>query len=123
VTPLDITPRFRRRDVRTDDPQKQFRPLQDPFLKPVRALRLTREVWDQPRTLVITFSPEMQRKQIRGMEQHLAKKRRALEELQAKLRRAQKPGAKGKGYSRESLLQHAQKIVPGSTSPKSCALP
>jgi len=94
-------------------PQKQFRPLQDPFLKPVRALRLTREVWDQPRTLVITFSPELQRQQIRGMEQHLAKKRRALEELQAKLRRAQKPGAKGKGYSRESLLQHAQKIGSG----------
>ena len=94
-------------------PQKQFRPLQDPFLKPVRALRLTREVWDQPRTLVITFSPELQRKQIRGIEQHLAKKRRALEELQAKLRRAQKPGAKGKGYSRESLLQHAQKIGSG----------
>ena len=94
-------------------PQKQFRPLQDPFLKPVRALRLTREVWDQPRTLVITFSPELQRQQIRGMEQHLAKKRRALEELQAKLRRAQKPGAKGKGYSRESLLKHAQKICSG----------
>jgi len=46
--------------------------------------------------LLLTFSPELQRKQIRGIQQHLAKKRRALEELQAKLRRSQKPGAKGK---------------------------
>jgi len=76
-------------------------------------LRLTRKVWGQERTLVITFSPELQRKQIRGIEQHLAKKRRALEELQAKLRRSQKPRAKGKGYSRESLAKQTQQICSG----------
>ena len=64
---------------------------------------------------MITFSPELQRKQIRGIEQHLSKKRRALEELQAKLRRlaAQKPGAKGKGYSRESLTKRVRQICSG----------
>jgi transposase len=63
--------------------------------------------------LLITFSPELQRKQRRGIEQHLAKKRRALQELQAKLRRSQKPGAKGKGYTRESLAKHARQICSG----------
>lgn len=99
-------------------PLEEFRPLQDPLLKPTRALRLARKVWGQERTLVITFSPELQRKQIRGIEQHLAKKRRALEELQAKLRRSQKPGAKGKGYSRESLAKQAQQICSGQYIPQ-----
>jgi transposase len=61
----------------------------------------------------MTFSPELQRKQIRGIQQHLSKKRRALEELHAQLRRAQKPDAKGKGYTRESLLQQIQQICSG----------
>ncbi|PYX62722.1 MAG: transposase, partial [Acidobacteria bacterium] len=70
-------------------PLGKYKPLEDPRLKPTLALRLTREVWGQERTLVLTFSPELQRKQIRGIQQHLGKKRRALEELQAKLRRSQ----------------------------------
>ena len=94
-------------------PLAKFRPLQNPLLQPTRALRATRELWGQTRTLVITFSPELQRKQIRGIEQHLAKKRRALDELQAKLRRSQKPGAKGKGYIRESLAKKVKEICSG----------
>lgn len=94
-------------------PLAKFRPLQNPLLQPARALRTTRELWGQPRTLVITFSPELQRKQIRGIEQHLSKKRRALDELQAKLRRSQKPGAKGKGYTRESLAKKVKEICSG----------
>lgn len=91
-------------------PLKKYKRLKDARLRPTRALRLTREVWGKERTLVMTFSPELQRKQIRGIEQHLSKKRRTLEELQAKLRRSQKPDAKGKGYTRESLLKQAQQI-------------
>jgi len=94
-------------------PVEKFQKLKDARLKSTRALRLTRQVWGQERTLVITFSPELQRKQIRGIEQHLSKKRRALEELQAKLRRSQKPGAKGKGYSRESLAKQVRQICAG----------
>jgi len=94
-------------------PLREFRPLNDPRLKPTLALRLSREVWGQERTLLLTFSPELQRKQLRGVEQHLAKKRRALQELQAKLDRSQKPHAKGKGYTRESLAQHLQQICSG----------
>jgi len=94
-------------------PREQFQPLNDPRLEPTRALRLNRKVWGQERTLVVTFSPELQRKQMRGIEQHLAKKRRALEELQAKLRRSQKPGAKGKGYTLASLNKHIRQICSG----------
>lgn len=94
-------------------PRHQFRPLNDPRLQPTLALRLTRKVWGQERTLVLTFSPELQRKQIRGVEQHLAKKRRALQELQAKLRRSQQPDAQGKGYTRQSLEKHLQQICSG----------
>src|SRR5256884_5842932 len=57
-------------------PVEKFQKLKDARLKSTRALRLTRQVWGQERTLVITFSPELQRKQIRGIEQHLSKKRR-----------------------------------------------
>jgi transposase len=94
-------------------PLRKFHRLNDARLKPTRAYRLQRKVWGEQRTLLITFSPELQRKQRRGIEQHLTKKRRALQELQAKLRRSQKPGAKGKGYTRESLEKHARQICSG----------
>jgi transposase len=94
-------------------PLDKFADLQDPRLQPTRVYRLTGKVWGVEGTRLITFSPELQRKQLRGIQQHLAKKRRALEELQAKLRRSQKPGAKGKGYTRESLTKHARQICSG----------
>jgi hypothetical protein len=88
-------------------PLEKFRTLQDPLLESARALRLTCKVWGQERTLVITFSPELQRKQIRGIEQHLSKKRRALEELQAKLRRSQKGCGSHAGQIFENLIEQA----------------
>jgi transposase len=94
-------------------PLKKFRRLEDARLQPTRAYRLKREVWGEERTLLITFSPELQRKQRRGIEQQLAKKQRQLQELQAKLRRSQKPGAKGKGYTPESLAKHVRQICSG----------
>ena len=36
-----------------------------------------------------------------------------MQELQAKLRRSQRPGAKGKGYTQQSLIQHARQICSG----------
>ena len=76
----------------------------------IQTFRLQHELWSQSRTVVITFSPELQRKQIRGIEQHLAKKRRTLDDLQVRLRRSQLPGAKGKGFSRESLTKQIEQI-------------
>lgn len=98
-------------------PLRHFQPLADPRLEPTQALRLTQDVWGQPRTVVVTFSPELQRKQVRGIEQHLAKKRRALHELQAKLRRSQQPGARGKGYTHTSLTKHVAQICSGQYIP------
>lgn len=94
-------------------PLAKFSLLQNPLLQPTRAFRTSLTLWGQQRTVLITFSPELQRKQLRGIEQHLGKKRRALEELQAKLRRSQRPGAKGKGYTRESLAKQAKEICSG----------
>ena len=92
---------------------RKFQRLQDARLASTRACRLRRKVWGEERTLVVTFSPELQRKQRRGIEQHLAKRRRRLAELQRKLQRSQKPGAKGKGYTRESLTKQVQQICSG----------
>lgn len=91
-------------------PMKKFHALKDPRLESIQTFRLNRQLWGQPRTLVITFSPELQRKQIRGIQQHLTKKRRALDDLQVRLRRSQKPGAKGKGFSRDSLTKQVEQI-------------
>jgi hypothetical protein len=91
-------------------PLPRLRRLPDPRLQPTRALRLTRPVWGCQRTLLITLRRDLQRKQTRGIEQHLAKKRRALDELQAKLPRSQRRGAKGKGYTGEGLAQQAKQI-------------
>jgi len=94
-------------------PLRKFRRLQGARLESTRAYRLRRKVWGEERTLVVTFSLELQRKQRRGIEQHLAKRRRRLAELHRKLRRSQKPGAKGKGYTRESLTKKVQQICSG----------
>ena len=94
-------------------PRKKFTALEDPRLQPTQAYRLTRTVWGVERTLLITFSPELQRKQRRGIQQQLAKKQRALQELQAKLRRSLRPDAKGKGYTQQSLIKHARQICSG----------
>ena len=63
-------------------PLEKFQKLKDPRLQPNRAYRLSRKVWGAERTLLVTFSPELQRKQMRGIQQHVAKKQRALHELQ-----------------------------------------
>ena len=94
-------------------PLAKFSLLQDPLLQPTRAFRTRLLLWGQQRTVLVTFSPELQRKQLRGIDQHLSKKRRALDELQAKLRRSQRPGAKGKGYTQESLAKQAKQICSG----------
>lgn len=94
-------------------PMRKFHALKEPRLESIQSFRLQRQLWDQSRTLVITFSPELQRKQIRGIEQQLGKKRRLLDDLQLRLRRSQQPGAKGKGFSRESLTKQVEQIRSG----------
>jgi transposase len=94
-------------------PMRKFHRLKEPRLESIQSFRLQRQLWGQSRTVVITFSPELQRKQIRGIEQQLGKKRRLLDDLQVRLRRSQQPGAKGKGFSRESLTKQVEQIRSG----------
>jgi len=57
---------------------------------------------------------ELQRKQIRGIQQHLAKKRRALRRAASQAAALRKsPGPKAKGIVRKSLWKQVQKICSG----------
>jgi len=92
---------------------RQFQTLRDPRLQGVTAYRTEKEVFGRHWTLVVTRSQELLDGQLRGIAQVLKKRRRALSELQWKLKRSQKPGAKGPGYTRESLQAHAGKLSAG----------
>ena len=77
------------------------------------AYRTTQTVFGRPWTLVVTRSAELLAGQLRGIAQQLAKRRRALAALQRKLARSQRPGARGKGYTRASLGKHAAELRRG----------
>jgi len=94
-------------------PLEKFHGVKEPRLESIQCYRLQHPLWGQSRTVVITFSPELQRKQIRGIEQQLGKKRRLLDDLQVRLRRSQQPGAKGKGFTRQSLTKQVEQIRSG----------
>jgi transposase len=94
-------------------PQHRFQALDDRRLPGVTAYRTTRELYGRCWTIVVTRSVTLLRGQLRGIAQHLRKRRRALAELQRKLERSQRPGAKGKGYTLASLQHHADKLGQG----------
>jgi len=71
--------------------------------------RLTREIWGQERTCVITISAQLKEGQIRGIHQHLEKKYKALNDLKQKLDRA-KPKVK---LSEEELTTRLKQIIKG----------
>jgi len=94
-------------------PLGKFSSFADPRLVGTKAYRTQKEIWGGRRTVVITRSRRLLEGQIAGINQALRKKRAALRELGAKLARSQKPGARGKGYSRESLQKHLDSITSG----------
>jgi len=91
-------------------PLSLFSPLQDPRLTGVQAHRTKKTVFGREWTVVVTRSETLLDGQLRGIEQVLAKRQRALAVLQAKLAKSQEPGAKGKGYTRKSLERHATQL-------------
>jgi transposase len=95
-----------------DLPLSQYRPLTG-RLKGVLAYRTTREVAGQQRTLVVTMSPALKRGQRRGLDQHVSKRLRVLADLSTKLQASQRPGAKGKGYTAESLRKRVDTLLHG----------
>jgi transposase len=94
-------------------PLKKFSELEDPRLEGVVAHRTKKTVFGRDWTIVITRSEALLSGQLRGIAQHLDKRKKAFFELRRKLRASQKPGAKGKGYTRESLEAHASKLTRG----------
>jgi len=88
--------------------------FQDSRLEGVTALRTSKKVFERHWTIVVTHSQELLDGQRRGIAQVLGKRRRALSELQWKLKRSQEPGAKRKGYTFKSLQEaHAQNLSSG----------
>lgn len=96
-----------------DIPLEQFRYLRSPLFEGIRVHRTEKEVFGQKRTIVITRSRCLLQGQIRGIRQHLAKKLKALRDLQDRVARSHEPGWSGKPYSEESLQKNLDKIISG----------
>jgi hypothetical protein len=94
-------------------PLERFRYLKDPLFEGVRVHRTEKEIFGQKRTIVITRSPALLQGQVRGIRQHLAKKLKALRDLQTRVARSHESGWKGKPYTGESLQKNLDKIVSG----------
>lgn len=88
-----------------------YEELSEPRLAGIRALRTTKEVFGRKWTIVVTRSESLLKGQLRGLAQHVAKRRRLLRRLQGKLQRWYERGRKGKGYTRESLEQQVRAIL------------
>jgi len=94
-------------------PLERFSALRDPRLAGVIAHRTKKNVFGREWTIVVTRSEELLAGQLRGIAQHLAKRKKRYFELQRKLRASQEPGAQGKGYTRESLEAHVKELSQG----------
>lgn len=91
-------------------PLEEFSPLGDARLAGVIAHRTKKNVFGREWTVVVTRSEKLLAGQLRGIAQHLQKRKKKFLELRRKLRASQKPDAKGNGYTRESLEAHAKKL-------------
>jgi transposase len=96
-----------------DVPLSHFKAFSEPRLEGTAAYRTTKQIWGQIRTVVVTRSEKLLCGQIAGIKAALKKKRSALHELRQKLHRSQQPGARGKGYTRESFQKHLDSITSG----------
>ena len=96
-----------------DIPLERFRYVKGPLFEGVRVYHTEKEVFGQKRTIVITRSRALLQGQVRGIRQHLAKKLKALRELQNRVARSHEPGWKGKPYTDESIQKNLDKIVSG----------
>jgi len=94
-------------------PLNKFQSFDDPRLAGTKAFRTHKQLWGKTRTVVITRSDRLLNGQIAGINRALSKKRAALRELKGKLQRSQRPAARGKGYSHESLQRRLDSICSG----------
>ena len=94
-------------------PLKEFSSLEDPQLEGTVAYRTSKEVFGRKWTIVVTRSQRLLDGQLRGIAQSVSKRRKKFFALRSKLRRSQEPGAKGKGYTQESLEKHVERLSEG----------
>jgi len=95
-------------------PLRRFDASEDARLGGVTTYRTKKVVQGTQWTVVVTRSDSLLDGQLRGIAQHIAKRKKRFFELRKKLRKSQLPGANnGKGYTRESLLAHAKKLCHG----------
>jgi len=94
-------------------PSSHFVSFSDPRLPGVSAHRCSQTLWKRDWTVVVTRSQELLDGQLRGINQHLRKRRQELRALQHRLELSQKPNARGKGYTRESLQSHIDRLTHG----------
>lgn len=74
---------------------------------------MRKELWGQVRTIVITRSEKLLAGQIAGIRAALGKKQTTLHELRHQLLQSQRPKARGKGYTRESLQKRLDALTSG----------
>ena len=94
-------------------PLRRFEAFDDPRLDGTTAYRTKKDIWGEERTVVVTRSQNLLTGQLAGISVALRKKRAKLRQLRTKLHRSQQPGAKGKGYTRESLQKRLKEITTG----------
>jgi len=75
--------------------RKQFRTLTQPGLEKVEVYRAQKQVFGQPRTIVMTFNQNLYDGQLQGLTAHLGKARRKLRNLQTQLQRRRHGKVKG----------------------------
>ena len=94
-------------------PLAKFRGFENPCLEGTSAYRTFKVVWDELRAVVVTRSQKLLNGQLAGIGKAIRRKRKQLRELRAKLVRSQKPGARGKGYTNDSLEKRLKEICNG----------
>jgi len=92
-------------------PQEEYEEFSDKRLAGTEAYRTQKKVWGEERTIVVTLSHNLLYGQVKGIHRELKKARAKLRELKARVRRSQKPGACGKGYTAESLEKRLKAIT------------
>ncbi len=92
---------------------RKFKSFSGDRLAGTTAHRTKKEIWGKERTVIVTRSEKLLSGQIAGISTALIKKCAALRDLRAKLLRSQKPKARGKGYTYESLQKRLNTITSG----------
>ena len=92
-------------------PRRQFHTLTTAGLEEVEVYRTEKKVFGQPRTILVTFNPNLYEGQLQGVTANLGKARRKLRELQTQLQRRREGTLKGgKTPTLDSVRKQIQSI-------------